>query len=355
MSKCFRRRIRLFRMRRRFLIGFFCATCLFAIIVFGMGFLLEQNGISIRMLHGHIAGMLLLSTICAAIVSAFSYFMVRRMFRSLEQMNQAAQKIAKGDYDVYVEYRGHVEELESTIENFNKMAHELNSVEMIRKDFIANVSHEFKTPLSSITGYVTLLQDPDLTEEERSVYIQKTFFNIEKLNDLTENILRLSKLENQTYLDPPVSFRLDEQIREAIVLLEPKWSRRSLELELDLPEMTYFGQKALLFQVWMNLISNAVKFSDTGGSISVKLKDTAHHVQVFVGDEGIGMEQDTLEHIFDKFYQGDTSRRSQGNGLGLALCKEIIQRCGGKILVTSQPGEGSVFMVQLPKKSLQII
>ncbi len=349
-QKC-RRRIRLIRMRRRFLIGFFCATCLFAVIVFGIGFFLEKNGISIRMLHGHIAGLLLLSIICAAIVSAFSYLMVKRMFRSLEQMNQAAQKIAKGDYSVHVNYSGHVTELENTIQSFNKMVQELNSVEMIRSDFIANVSHEFKTPLASITGYVTLLQDPELTEEERGEYIQKTFFNIEKLNDLTENILRLSKLENQTYLDPPISFRLDEQIREAIVLLEPKWSRKKMELDLDLMEMTYFGQKALLFQVWMNLISNAIKFSDQNGSISVKLKETNHHVQIFVGDEGIGMNQETMGHIFDKFYQGDTSRRSQGNGLGLTLCKEILERCGGKILVTSEPGEGTVFMVQLPKST----
>lgn len=337
------------RIRRRILIGFFIAILLFAAVVFAICNYLEMNGISVEFIRGHSLRMLLLSALCATFVSAASYLMLRKTCRSLEDMNQAALKIAKGDYDIHLTYSGHVAELANTVQNFNKMAQELRSVEMIRKDFIANVSHEFKTPLSSVAGYVTLLQDPELTEEERNEYIQKAFFNIEKLNDLTENILRLSKLENQTYLDPPVSYRLDEQIREAIVLLEQKWSKKQIELELDLPETVYFGQRALLFQVWVNLISNAIKFSDPGGSISVRLKVRAQDIQVFVSDEGIGMEPETMEHIFDKFYQGDTSRRAQGNGLGLALCKEILQRCDGKIFVTSEPGTGSVFMVQLSK------
>lgn len=349
MSSEKKRKVWLFKMRRRFVIGLFFSVLLFSILVFGTGYILEKQGYSIEAIRHQGAGVVILSAACAVIVSAASYVMIRRMFISLEKLDDAAQKIAKGEYNVRIEYDGHIEEISRTIDSFNKMAQELNSVEMIRNDFVANVSHEFKTPLASITGYVTLLQDPELTEEERSEYIRKTFFNIEKLGDLTENILRLSKVENQTYLDPPVSFRLDEQIREALVLLERKWSAKQTELDLHLPEVTYFGQKALLLQVWMNLISNAVKFSDIGGGITIKLKETGHHVQVFVIDEGIGMDAETLEHIFDKFYQGDTSRRSQGNGLGLALCKEILNRLGGKIFVTSEPGEGSVFMVQLPK------
>ena len=187
----------------------------------------------------------------------------------------------------------------------------------------------------------------ELTEEERKEYIQKVFFNIDKLNDLTNNILRISKIENQTYLDPPVSFRLDEQIREAIVILEAKWSRKNIELDIDLPEAEYFGQKSLLFQVWVNLISNAIKFSNDGGCVSIHLKKDGSSYKVFISDDGIGMTQETMKHIFEKFYQGDTSRQAQGNGLGLALCKEILNRCGGKIFVTSKPGKGSVFMVQL--------
>ena len=183
---------------------------------------------------------------------------------------------------------------------------------MIRNDFIADVSHEFKTPLSSVTGYVTLLQDPELTEEERKGNIfKKVFFNIDKLNDLTNNILRISKIENQTYLDPPVSFRLDEQIREAIVILEAKWSRKNIELDIDLPEAEYFGQKSLLFQVWVNLISNAIKFSNDGDVFLFILKKDGSSYKVFISDDGIGMTQETMKHIFEKFYQGDTSRQAR--------------------------------------------
>ena len=234
--------------------------------------------------------------------------------------------------------------------NFNQMVEELNSVEMLRKDFIADVSHEFKTPLSSITGYITLLQDPDLTPQERQEYVQMAIFNAEKLNDLTANILRLSRLENQSNMPKPVTYRLDEQIREAIVLLERKWNEKDIQLDIDLPDTQYHGHQELLLNVWTNLISNAVKFSSPGGTIAISLAQLDDSIHVTVRDYGIGMDEKTQAHIFEKFYQGDTSRKSQGNGLGLPLCQEIISRCGGEIRVSSQPDEGSVFTVILPLK-----
>lgn len=245
-------------------------------------------------------------------------------------------------------YDGDLEELESTIENFNRMVRELNSVEIMRNDFIADVSHEFKTPLSAISGYATFLQDPELSEEEKKEYIKKIFFNIEKLNDLTANILHLSKLEHQQFMEEPASYRLDEQIREAIVFLEPKWSKKKIEFELELPQILYCGYRTLLFQVWTNMIGNAIKYTEAGGNIAVYLKQQGDGVQVIISDNGMGMTEETQKHIFDKFYQGDTARRSEGNGLGLALCKEIIKRCNGEIHVESTPGVGSVFIVTLP-------
>ena len=245
-------------------------------------------------------------------------------------------------------YDGDLEELESTIENFNRMVRELNSVEIMRNDFIADVSHEFKTPLSAISGYATFLQDPELSEEEKKEYIKKIFFNIEKLNDLTANILHLSKLEHQQFMEEPASYRLDEQIREAIVFLEPKWSKKKIEFELELPQILYCGYRTLLFQVWTNMIGNAIKYTEAGGNIAVYLKQQDGGVQVIISDNGMGMTEETQKHIFDKFYQGDTARRSEGNGLGLALCKEIIKRCNGEIHVESTPGVGSVFIVTLP-------
>ena len=237
-----------------------------------------------------------------------------------------------------------------------KLTEELEHSALIdesRKSFIANVSHEFKTPLASIMGYVTLMQDPELTQEDKKEYISKIFFNIDKLNDLTENILRLSKLDNQNYSSEVVSYRLDEQIRESIVLLEPKWSKKDISFDINMPELVYSGQRELLFQVWTNIISNAIKFSDNGGSIMIFIRQSRGYIEVVISDDGIGMDEETQSHIFDKFYQGDTSRRSQGNGLGLALCKKILDKCGGKIFVTSEPGNGSVFIVQLETEEIK--
>ncbi len=338
-----------YQLRRQFAVTCFVIILLFVIGVFSFTYFLEALGISQHIIHNPLHALLAIALLCFILSSAFFYFMVRKVFKPLEEMSKASKQVAEGNYEVQVSYSGKITELENMIGSFNRMVQELSSVEMIRNDFIANVSHEFKTPLSSVTGYVTLLQDAELSEEERNEYIQKVFFNIEKLNDLTDNILQLSKLEHRTYPDPATAYRLDEQIREAIVLLEPKWGSKHIEFDLDLPETLYTGQQALLFQVWMNLLSNAVKFSDPDGKITVRLRQRADWYEVLFSDDGIGMSQETMAHIFDKFYQGDTSRRSQGNGLGLALCKEILQRCGGRIYVTSELGHGSVFMVQLKR------
>lgn len=325
----------------------FSIIILFILIIFGIIRLLDYLDISINHFKNPSFVIFQICFFCIVLSTIFSSFMIIKVLNPLNQLGKAIQKISKGNYNVKLDYNGKIEEFQDIFKKFNNMAKELNSVEMIRNDFIANVSHEFKTPLSSVTGYITLLQDSELTEEERREYIQKVLFNIEKLNDLIDNILRISKIENQTYLDPPIPFRLDEQIREAIVVLEPKWSKKHIELDIDLPEVEYFGQKSLLFQVWVNLIGNAIKFSDDGGCVSISLKRNDSFFSVFISDDGIGMTQETMEHIFEKFYQGDTSRQAQGNGLGLALCKEILNRCGGKIYVTSEPGKGSVFVVQL--------
>ena len=236
-EKCKSKKYIKIKMRTRFL--FFSIIITFSFIAFVIIRLLEQLGFSINRIKNPSFIIFMLCVLCIILSAVASNFMIMKVFNPLNQINKALKKIANGDYSVKLEYDGHIEEFAEFFKNFNNMAKELNSVEMIRNDFIADVSHEFKTPLSSVTGYVTLLQDPELTEEERKEYIQKVFFNIDKLNDLTNNILRISKIENQTYLDPPVSFRLDEQIREAIVILEAKWSRKNIELDIDLPDAEY--------------------------------------------------------------------------------------------------------------------
>ena len=340
-------RVKLQKIRNRYTLLFFAIVFPTYFIIGGILYLLSFNGVSINHLMDPRLMTLVLSLFCLILGYFVSYWLMDMFYKPLERMSDASQKVAHGDYDIRLEYHGQIKELSTTIENFNFMVQELNSVEIMRQDFIANVSHEFKTPLSSITGYVTLLQDPELTEEERNEYIQMAFFNIEKLNDLTGNILQLSKLENQNTIEEPTTYRLDEQLREAIVLLEPKWSSKQMNLELDLPETKYSGQQSLLFQVWTNLIGNAIKFTPENGTISISICQKGANIQVSVADSGIGMSQETQNHIFEKFYQGDTSRKAQGNGLGLALCRKIIDLSGGSITVDSEEGRGSTFTVSL--------
>lgn len=320
----------------------------YIMVIFLLRVLLEKVGVSNKVVLGPVYASYAIWLFGAVLTAITSAFILRKILNPIRQLSDASKEVAKGNYDVNVKYDGFITELDSAISNFNKMAKEINSVEMMRNDFIANVSHEFKTPLSSVMGYVTLLQDSDLTENEKNEYIKKILFNIDKLNELTENILRLTKLENQNYAITKNTYRLDEQIREAIVILEPKWNKKNIEFDINMAEVTYDGPQSLLFQVWMNIISNAIKFSNNGGKISISLKDKKDCIRIFISDEGIGMSPETMNHVFDKFFQGDTSRKMEGNGLGLALCKEIIDNCGGKIYLSSKQGEGSTFMVELP-------
>ena len=338
------------KMRNRLTLRFLALLIVYLILAVVLIAILLILGFSVSELSTPWTLLILLTLLCFFMSTVSSYYLMRKIFNPLEQISVAAGKVAAGDFTSELSYEGEFDELERTFEHFNRMVRELNSVEIMRNDFIADVSHEFKTPLSAITGYATLLQDSEISDQERNEYIKKIFFNIEKLNDLTENILRLSKMEQQQILETPVTFRLDEQIREAIVLLEPKWSIKNLELDLDLPELMFTGHSSLLFQVWTNIIGNAVKYTDVGGTISVSLKELPEQVLVMIRDTGIGMSEETKVHIFDKFYQGDTSRKSQGNGLGLAICKEIIKKCGGEISVESSLGKGSAFLVNLINK-----
>ena len=337
------------KMRNRLTVSILGVIIAYVVLAVVLITILLALGVSVAELWTPWTLLILLTLLCFFLSTVASYYLMRKIFNPLEQISVAAGRVAAGDFSPEISYHGEFEELENTFLNFNRMVKELNSVEIMRNDFIADVSHEFKTPLSAITGYATLLQEPELSEEERTEYIRKIFYNIDKLNDLTENILCLSQMEHQQFLETPSSFRLDEQLREAIVLLEPKWSAKNLELDLDLPELLFTGHSSLLFQVWTNLIGNAVKYTDAGGTIGVRLTEEPAFVTVTVSDTWIGMAEETKAHIFEKFYQGDTSRKSQGNGLGLSICKEIIRKCGGEITVESSLGSGSVFLVKLYK------
>ena len=234
---------------------------------------------------------------------------------------------------------------------FNKMAEELSGTETLRTDFIANVSHELKTPLAVIQNYGTLLQQPDLPEEKRMEYAKAVTAASRRLANLITNILKLNKLENQKIYPAVARYDLGEQLCECLLSFEDVWEERNLEIDTDVEEGVLVDMDAeLLSLVWNNLFSNAVKFTEPGGKISLSLKTEGDLAVVQVTDTGCGIPPEVGKHIFEKFYQGDTSHASQGNGLGLALVKRVIDIVGGEILVSSQIGKGSTFTVKLGRK-----
>lgn len=233
-------------------------------------------------------------------------------------------------------------------ESFNTMTYDLSHMETLRSDFVANVSHEFKTPIAAIEGYATLLQNPKLTREKHDHYVEIILDNSRRLSNLTSNILTLSKLENQEMILDNREFRLDEQIRKSILLLEGKWAPENIEFDMDLPKQMYYGSESLLSQVWINILDNAIKHSPANGLIHVTIQKTDTQIIVSITDYGNGMTEEVKKHIFEKFYQGDHSRKAEGNGLGLALVKRIVEICHGTVTLQSSPGKGATFCVRLP-------
>lgn len=234
-------------------------------------------------------------------------------------------------------------------QNFNKMAEELAGTETLRGDFISNVSHEFKTPLASIQGFAKLLQSDDITEQEREEYTQIIIDETSRLSKLSSNILRLTKLENQKTVGKKTRFSLDEQIRKILLVLEPEWSKKKIDLDIDLEDIMYVGSEELMAQIWQNIINNAIKFTPEGGKISVKLFRNEKNISAEIWDNGPSIAPDVKAKIFDKFYQGDRSRATEGNGLGLALVKRIIELSEGSIEVENDMKKGGVcFRISLP-------
>jgi len=215
----------------------------------------------------------------------------------------------------------------------------------VQTDFVSNVSHEFKTPINAIEGYATLLQDSDLSAEESAEYVEKILYNTKRLSSLVGNILLLSKIDNQGIPDKKTVYRLDEQIRGAIVSLEPKWSERECEFDVELASIEYEGCEPLLYHVFDNLIGNAIKFGPDGGVIKVRLFRTEAEIVFTVEDEGPGIDEEHIKHIFNRFYQTDSSHKAEGNGLGLSLVKRILELTGGRIFVENLPERGAKFTV----------
>ncbi len=283
---------------------------------------------------------LLLSCVILAFASG-------KMLRPILKLTAATQKVASGQFDVSVDI-GKNDEIGILIRNFNRMAKELGNMEYLQKDFMRNVSHEFKTPIASIQGFAKLLQNENLSREDQLEFSGIILEETERLSKLSSNILRLSKLEHQNELTSKKEFLLDEQIRSAIVLLEPKWSKKNLDLIVQMEKTSYRGDEELLQQVWINLIENAIKFSNQGGRLSISLTQAENHVEVEIADNGIGMDEETRQRIFERFYQGNASHSMEGSGLGLSIVKRILDLSNGEIQVKSSLNHGTAFLVKLP-------
>ena len=273
-------------------------------------------------------------------------FMSKLFFDPIKKLGEAMEKVADGDFTVQVETKSSSKEIQEIYSGFNLMTHELNATEVLQTDFVSNVSHEFKTPINAIEGYTTLLQGGELDEDQQQ-YVEKILFNTKRLSNLVGNILLLSKIENQTIPTNQTSYRLDEQIRQSIVALEPAWSEKDIEFDVDMEIVEYTGNEGLMRHVWDNLIGNAVKFNPVCGIVRIRLVRQDEKIVFTVEDSGPGISDDAKKHIFDKFYQGDSSHKEKGNGLGLALVKRIITIAGGEIFADNIAGGGCRFTITL--------
>lgn len=231
--------------------------------------------------------------------------------------------------------------------NFNKMVKDLNSIECLQKDFINNISHEIKTPISSIQGFAKLLEADDLSKEERKEYAEIIKEESNRLLYLSTNILKLAKLENQERIMNKTKFNIAEQIRRTISVLEPKWKEKNINFNVNLKELEFLGEKDLIYQVWMNIIENSIKFSKPNGQIDIKMKTENEKIIVEIKDYGIGMKEEETKKIFDRFYQIDKSHTKPGAGLGMTITKRIVELSGGKIEVESKINKSTTFTVTL--------
>lgn len=293
-----------------------------------------------------VVDLVLISVFVGVLVTAI---LSRMFFEPIKKLSEAVSRVSEGDFTVSVETRSSAREMKELYKGFNLMTRELRATEILQTNFVSNVSHEFKTPINAIEGYAMLLQDCENLNEEQRTYVDKIVFNTSRLSSLAGNILLLSKIENQSIAANRVSYRLDEQIRQAILELEPLWEPKEIEFDVDMESVTYHGNEQLMRHVWTNLISNAVKFDPAYGSVRISLTAREQSIVFVIEDDGPGVGEEAQKHIFDKFYQEDTSHKGEGNGLGLALVKQILLCEGGEITVENTAPVGCRFTVVLKK------
>ncbi|MBU3217901.1 HAMP domain-containing histidine kinase [Clostridium estertheticum] len=271
------------------------------------------------------------------------------ILKPLNQLIKATKVVSTGDFSVRVQELSSRSEIADLLRNFNHMTEELGSIEMFRNDFINNFSHEFKTPIVSIRGFAKQLKNDNLSTVKRKEYTDIIINESERLTNMSANILVLTKFENQRIITDQTEYELDEQIRNCIILLENQWSRKNIQINLNLDTIKIYGNIEMLSHLWINLIENAIKNSKDNGNITIECHETLDDIAFKISNDGNGMDDNTLKHIFDKFYQGDRSHTSPGNGLGLSIVKRIVELSSGEIAVESKLNQDTTFTIKLPK------
>ncbi len=287
--------------------------------------------------------------LCSATGTVISHLIGQHTLNTILQLNNATKEIAGGNYNIRIDETSKLIELSDMVESFNTMANDLAMNDMMKNDFINNVSHDFKTPLSAIEGYATLLTNKNLPPETVSEYAKSVLLNSKRLTKMTSNILLLSTLDNSKIELNKTTFSLDEQICDTVLLFQKEWETKNIELDIDLDKTSFNADKDMLFHVWQNLVSNAIKFCNENGRVSVRLKSIKNNaVEATFSNTGAYVSEDVKRRIFDKFYQSDSSRASKGNGLGLPIVKKIVDLHGGEIKVASEEHKDTTFIVVLP-------
>ena len=291
-----------------------------------------------------LADLILISVLVGALVTSF---LSRMFFDPIKKLREAIGRVADGDFTVELNSKSNSKEIQEIYAGFNLMTNELRSTEILQMDFLSSASHEFKTPISAIEGYAALLRSyEDLTEEHREC-VDKIIFNTKRLSSLTNSILLLSKLESQQIPTSQTKFLVDEQIRQSIVALESQWEKKNIQLDVDLCEAEYRGNELLMRHVWDNLIGNAIKFTPEGSTVKIRLAKKLGRITFSVEDQGPGIPEESLHHVFDKFYQADSVHKQEGSGLGLALVEKILKLEKGSVKAENPEAGGCRFTVTL--------
>lgn len=282
------------------------------------------------------------------LILALIVILTRTIVKPLQALKEATRQIVGGRYKIGLDVKRR-DEIGDLARDFSHMAHSLERLDDMRTEFVANVSHEFQTPVTSIQGFTQAILDNQTTPEEERQYLTIIHEESRRLSSLSKQLLTLAALDKETTIARRDSFRLDEQIRQVLIVTEWQWSKKELELAPELPEVMISADEGLLYQVWMNLIANSIKFTPPGGCISIELQ-VDRNITVTIADSGIGISQDALPYIFDRFYKADQARGRAfaGSGLGLSICRKIVELHGGTIAVFSEPGHGTRFVVTLP-------